>query len=88
MNAYVNHGRWVVDCPTAYCTQAWLATPGPVTCSECGSTFAPVFPIDKHLIDAALDARLVPATRNWTIGETVQDLIWENENHRHEGVVN
>jgi hypothetical protein len=83
--AYVNHGRWVVDCPTPYCNEAHLA--GPVTCDGCSQTYSSRFPADAALIDAVLSRRVVVETRNWLPGETVQDLEAENEAHRHEGVV-
>ena len=86
MNAYVNHGRWVADCDTPYCTEAQRVQPGAVfLCGNCGQSYQPTFPDDKVLIDAALDRRIVPATQNWMVGETVNDLI--NENRQHEEVV-
>jgi hypothetical protein len=83
--AYVNHGRWVVDCPTPYCNEAHLA--GPVTCSGCGRSYGPTFPEDRVLIDAALSRRVVVETRNWLPSETVANLEAENAAHQHEGVV-
>ena len=86
MNAYVNHGRWVADCDTPYCGEAHLASPGDVfLCGNCGQQSPVTWPLDKTLIDAALSRRLVPGTRNWLPGETVQDLIIENT--EHEGAV-
>jgi hypothetical protein len=83
--AYVNHGRWVVDCPTPYCNEAHLAEP--VTCGGCSQTYRPAFPAERVLIDAALSRRVVAETRNWLPSETVADLEAENAAHRHEGVV-
>ena len=88
MTAYVNHGRWVVDCPTPYCNEAHLAQPRQrVTCGGCTRTYTPRFPTDAALIDAVLSRRIVVETRNWVPGETVEQLESENEAHRHEGVV-
>ena len=88
MNAYVNHGRWVMDCPTPYCNEAHHAEPGqPVTCQGCSQTYTPRFPPDAALIDAVLSRRVVVETRNWLPGETVQRLESENAEHRSEGVV-
>lgn len=88
MNTYVNHGRWVADCPTVGCYEAHQVAPGErFTCSECGYTAMPAFPPEMRLIEAALSRRLLPATRNWYPGETVADLETENRAHAHEGVV-
>ena len=86
--AYVNHGRWVMDCPTPYCNEAHHARPLElVTCGGCTRAYTPVFPADAALIDAALSRRVVVETRNWLPGETVQQLESENAEHRSEGVV-
>ncbi len=82
MNAYVNHGRWVADCATAYCEEAHLVSPGDrFKCANCGETYDVTFPDDMLLIDAALSGRKVPQTRNWYPHETVADLIRENAEH-------
>ena len=88
MNARVNHGRWVAECSTPYCTEAHTVAPGDAfTCGNCGRQSVVSFPNNKPLIDAALSRRVVPETRNWEPGETVNDLIVENESHEHEGVI-
>ncbi len=89
MNAEVNHGRWIAACITKYCGEAHLVTPGDrFVCSNCGVDHGTVrFPDDIPLIDAVLSRRIVPQTRNWTVDETVADLITENTTHEHEGVV-
>ena len=83
---FVNHGRWIVNCSTKYCDGARLAVDAAKPCSNCGCVTAATFPADKQLIDAALARRIVPDTRNWLPGETVNDLVAENETHSHEGV--
>lgn len=36
LNARMNHGRWIVDCPNPECRGAELARPGePFVCSDC-----------------------------------------------------
>ena len=87
VNAYHNHGRWVADCSTPYCTEAHLVEPGDVfTCGNCHTNHGAVaFPADKYLVDAALSRRIIPETRNWLPGETVDDL--RAENAAHEGMV-
>ena len=75
--AYLNHGRWVVDCPDPDCAGAELAQQVFV-CSNCKRMAEVVWPGDKMLIDAATAVRPVPQTRNWTPAETVSDLQQEN----------
>ena len=84
MNAYHNHGRWVADCPTPYCTEAHRVELGDVfECGNCHVDHGTVaFPGDKDLVDAVLSCRIIPETRNWVLGETVDDLIAENDAHR------
>lgn len=55
-------------------------------CSFCGGEFDVVWPADTELIDAALSRRVVPTTRNWLPGESVQDLLDENLAHAGEVV--
>ena len=82
--AYLNHGRWVVDCPDPDCAGAELAREVFV-CSNCKRTTEVEWPDDKSLIDNATAVRSVPQTRNWRPGETLDDLNRENEMH---GVTN
>jgi hypothetical protein len=81
--AYVNHGRWVADCPI--CNGAELVTPGdPYICQNClngARQYRPVsFPPDIEEIEAALVARPLPLNRNWTT-ETAAMLRAENVSH-------
>lgn len=91
--ARINQGRWVVDCPAgcggALCVSA--ATPLFI-CIYCGSAenggrwYAVAFPAPatRTAIEDALLAR--PADdgwrahlRNWELGETVADLLRQNQ---------
>lgn len=87
--AYVNHGRWCVDCPQ--CNTGWLAdsaTPLLLLDAKgvrhaqcyCGAGIAAQFPPDKDAIDAQLGNR-PEANRNWRPGESVIDLRIENAAH-------
>ena len=80
MNAYVNHGRWVVDCPEPYCGGAAIAETVFV-CNNCKRVEPVEWPEYKTLIDDVLNVRPVPQTRNWIPGETVNDLKRENKAH-------
>ncbi|KKL51323.1 hypothetical protein LCGC14_2296620, partial [marine sediment metagenome] len=77
MNVYVNHGRWVVDCPTEYCGGASIAETVFV-CDNCKRVTKVVWPDNRTDIDRVLNVRPVPQTRNWIPGETVDDLEREN----------
>ena len=78
--AYHNHGRWVADCLTPYCKEAKLAD-DPRACQNCGRSYEVRYPADRVLIEAVLARRVVPETRTWIPGETVADLVAENEAH-------
>ena len=86
MSAYVNHGRWVVDCSTEGCEGARLAADAWKPCQNCGRITEAVYPPNRLLIDVWLSRRIVPQTRNWYPYETVEDLVAENV--AHEGSVN
>ena len=82
MIAYVNHGRWVADCSVPHCPEAHQVKPGDgFLCRNCGGEDIPVFPEFRSEIDQLLAMRPVPETRNWWPGETVSDLIAENQAH-------
>lgn len=82
--AYVNHGRWVCDCPA--CNAGWLVRPEapqslfdakgrPYERCRCGTPIAVQFPAEKAAIDAALAERRLDVNRNWYPHETVIDLL-------------
>lgn len=88
--AYVNHGRWIVDCP--FCPSAQVASmsdprffcAGADGCANAaaGGHFVPVvFPGDKQLkaIERELLKRRNKDNRNWHPGEKVSDLQRENK---------
>ena len=80
--AYVNHGRWVADCPTTDCPEAHLAQPGDkFDCVNCGTVGRVEFPDNHTDIDEVLERRPVPQTRNWTPGESLEELVEENRAH-------
>jgi len=80
--AYVNHGRWVADCPDIDCPEAHQVSGGDVfQCVNCGASGVVEFPDCVDVVDAVLAVRPVPQTRNWTPDETVEDLQKENEIH-------
>ncbi len=94
---YVNHGRWVVECDAADCRGAIdvsqrLSAAGVVCdCRDrtacyhqtdpCGHIIRIDWPTDLEAIDRVLALRVDPITRNWLLGETVEDLKAENLLH-------
>lgn len=78
--AYVNHGRWVADCP---CGGAELIREGqPLLCGSCAHKREVVWPPDIEDIEAVLEQRKDRSTQNWQPNETVASLATENERNR------
>lgn len=68
--AYVNHGRWVADCPRKFCGNAFALEPRQplYQCmgqGGCGMVAMLTWPADAQEIWDALQKRPVPTTRNW-----------------------
>lgn len=104
--AYLNHGRWVADCPREHCSYAFELEQGQgrYTCRTrqgkgCGAEAPVEWPADAAEIERALERRPVEATRNWfphdhdlavlaglPHGQTVADLLAENEEHGVKGM--
>ena len=75
--AYVNHGRWVVDCE---CNGAGLTSPSfkVSCCFDCGRVYTNIkFPQQVKKIEETLLARYNQTSRNWK-GESLQVLLDEN----------
>ena len=90
--AYVNHGRWVAECPDCAGAQLVSETERRFWCLNCGNAAVNFawrhvrMPQKRTAIEAELVIR--PAarseraiTRNWLPGETVEDLQRENVEH-------
>jgi hypothetical protein len=85
--AYVNHGRWVVDCPEDGCGGAEIVSlRDPVF--YCGEYECPgdgywnvSFPEDLTAIEVELMKRPKAQNRNWSLDEKVADLVRENIEH-------
>jgi hypothetical protein len=83
--AYVNHGRWVADCPSEGCGGALeLAQLASFLCPAClnagsGHQWQPVrWPPEQPDIEAVLGVRPLLSNRNWRPGESIADLEREN----------
>lgn len=76
VEAYVNHGRWVADCP---CGGAELVSSGvDMICGSCGMTSPVKFPkqADQDRINGLLEKRPSP-NQNWRV-EDLAGLVGEN----------
>lgn len=68
--AYMNHGRWICDCPRPFCANALKLQPKQAEfyCAPeggCQQVASVEWPDDVDEITRALSARPVLATRNW-----------------------
>lgn len=93
--AYVNHGRWVADCPHPDCHSAEHyqdpyngkyggLRPNAFHCTApggCGLSYPVVWPPNIAEIERWLVMRPIMTTRNWLPGETIADLVLENAEH-------
>jgi len=88
VKAYViaNTGRWIVMCPFAGCNGSQYASIVDYRfwCVDCnnkaigGQWVATVWPDNVDAIEQALSVRPLSA-QNWTVGETIDDLMQQNE---------
>lgn len=87
LEARVEHGRWIVDCPVCSVAGArvgMLTRPdwGLACCAECGGVYrCLVFPADYEAIVRILLERPSRMTQNWRVPETAADLQRENVAH-------
>ena len=94
VKAYLNHGRWIADCPLDHegqkCTGAECVTEDDKVflCLSCGNTeingdfIKVVFPPpgQRHKFEMSLALR-PEALRNWVPGETPARIAKENRKH-------
>ena len=83
--AYVNHGRWLADCPCGAkmaVDREWAHG----YCAGCGSKALVDWPtVDKmEKIERQLRRRPLPHA-NWLPGETIAELKAENVEHGYDG---
>lgn len=84
LTAYINHGRWLVDCPSLDGGATLVSKKNPVFwCPYCGNDdneglwYKVVFPDDAGGIELELLKRPT-SKQNWVAGETLRDLRAEN----------
>ncbi len=86
VEAYMNHGRWVADCPGP-CYEGAVTVPG-FACDECRELghhvfVVPLLPLDATEIEEAMCLRPEARTRNWR-SETVEELHRETRDLERE----
>lgn len=80
VQAYVNHGRWIADCP---CNGGELVAPGEeMLCGSCGARHRVKFPgpKTKAKIESLL-AKRSPFHQHWHPDETTDELTAQNIEH-------
>lgn len=84
INVYVNHGRWIAECPDCHGAQVASRVDRRFMCHCCGNVLIQqrwrrvIWPARPEEIEEALAERPVSATRNWRPGESIADLAREN----------
>ena len=82
ISAYINEGRWLVDCPCGNGAPV-LPQESAAVCFSCGSVHTNVsMPADADAIERVLLRRKFRRNQNWFQSETVEQLQEENERHR------
>jgi len=78
--AYLNHGRWVIDCPG--CSNAYLEASAPSECVSCGTKITIVSPSDKDRTKIMAEVASRPEqNQNWEPGEDLDYLRADNIVH-------
>jgi len=87
LTAEVNHGRWIVRCECGGAEK--MFEEGVFMCQACFNAAykhkyrRAVFPKSRKQIENLLLKRPLP-NRNWSVGETIEDLKRENDEHKEE----
>lgn len=94
VDAYINQGRWIAECPIghgdAVCASEsfpfFLCTAGGMA-ENSGNWYNVRYPANKRAIEQELEKRMAvhpfkaAQARNWKPGETLKDLQDENKAH-------
>lgn len=82
--ARVNQNRWIADCPQERCpgtSYVWINGPHQFICNVCANLgircrWRPlIVPADWREIERVLFERFIPTEREWSPGQTVDDLL-------------
>ncbi len=87
VTAYVNHSRWVCDCPN--CNSGILIKDfgereryfRVFTCGNCKIMTSFIMPDNVGKIESVLLSRPIDTNRNWLPGESIEKLWQENYLH-------
>ena len=85
--AHVNHGRWSVRCPWCNSSQNASRDDHRFFCVECGNAAVSgqwvtvVWPNEVAAIEEVLSKRPDVKNHNWLPGESVADLVADNNEH-------
>lgn len=83
IHAYVNHGRWIAECPDCRNAQLACRTDKRFLCNECGNIavgglWRPVeWPANVQAVENLLENRPL-VNQNWAPGEDMEILAIEN----------
>lgn len=83
ISAYVNHGRWIAECPDCKNAQLACKTDHRFLCNECGNVAvdnlwrAVIWPANVEGIESMLESR-PRVNQNWVPGEHGADLGTDN----------
>jgi hypothetical protein len=83
LKVYLNHGRWVVNCPDCNGAQLACFDDKRFMCNECANVAVGnlwrviVWPEDRRAVEEAVAARPV-LNQNWVAGESIADLLRQN----------
>lgn len=93
IHAYINHGRWIAECPQCHWAIAirprqlagsrfvcGVLPHGKDVATGCGYTDSVRFPSDAKSIEQVLRSRPTPQS-NWKPGESLTNLRRENRAH-------
>ena len=88
VQAYIHNDAWVAYCPDITCTGIIIVDEeDPVMfCVDCHNALNNKHPYsiefkNKNEVEHLMSLRKNPRTRNWLPGETIEDLMLEQERH-------
>jgi hypothetical protein len=84
VHAFVNAGRWLVQCPRCNGAQFAFQNDPWFLCTDCpdGHVWRTVvWPKERRNLEAELLVRPDRETRSWRLGESIADLVKQNAEH-------
>jgi hypothetical protein len=90
LKVYLNHGRWIAECPDCHGAQLACFDDQRFMCNECGNVAvgnlwrAIEWPTNRSAIEDAVISRQ-EKNQNWLPGQTPDDLKQESDSHVPKG---